>query len=113
MHLLPLNSATVIPWSSVIGDMFAKNPLDFPGELEREGVCEALRLAIIAELDAVSFYMQLARKVRDPLVKNVLIEVADEEKEHFGEFFHLLKKCDPRLAELMDKGAGEVREKES
>lgn len=92
--------------------MFGKNPVDIPGSLKGERVCEALRMAIIAELDAVSFYMQLAEKVEDPLVKKVFIDVANEEKEHFGEFFYLLRKCDPSLEKLMEEGMEEVREME-
>lgn len=92
--------------------MFAKNPVDFPGELEGEKLCDALRLAIIAELDAISFYMQLAEKVKDPLAKKVFVDVANEEKEHVGEFLYLLRKCDPSITEMMGKGEEEVKELE-
>ncbi|MEM3609191.1 MAG: ferritin family protein, partial [Candidatus Bathyarchaeia archaeon] len=47
---------------------------------------EILRVAIIAELDAVSLYEQLAAVTKNETIKKVLFEVAREEKTHVGEF---------------------------
>jgi rubrerythrin len=54
-------------------------------------VADALRFAIIAELDAISLYLQLAKYVDDELVRKVFEDVAREQKAHFGEFFAVLK----------------------
>lgn len=69
-----------------------------------------MRLAIIAELDAINLYLQLARSIDDENVRKVFEDVADEEKTHFGEFLALLKALDPKQAEELEKGALEVRE---
>ncbi len=90
--------------------MFGKNPLDLEKPLGPDGVCDALRLALIAELDAITLYEQLARSIEDPLVKKVFLEVANEEREHVGEFLYLLKKCDRKLEGMLEKGAQEVTE---
>ena len=90
--------------------MFGKNPLEMAKALGPGEVCDALRLALIAEIDAVTLYTQLARRIADPLVKKVFLAVADEEKEHMGEFLSLLKKCDPGLVEMMKRGEEEVEE---
>jgi rubrerythrin len=58
-------------------------------------VADALRLAIIAELDAISLYLQLAKYVDDERVRKVFEDVAREEKAHFGEFLASLKTYDP------------------
>ena len=42
--------------------------------------CEILRVAIIAELDAVNLYEQLAASTTNENLKKVLLEVAREEK---------------------------------
>ncbi|MGC8994818.1 MAG: ferritin family protein, partial [Pyrobaculum sp.] len=92
--------------------VFAKNPID---RLRERGfdvgdVGDALRLAIIAELDAISLYLQLARYAEDERVRRVFQDVANEERTHFGEFLALLKEYDPQLAGELEAGAKEVRE---
>jgi len=69
-----------------------------------------LRLAIIAELDAVSLYEQLAAATNNRNIKKVLLEVAKEEKTHVGEFQTLLLKEDEEQVEELEKGKKEVEE---
>jgi rubrerythrin len=71
---------------------------------------EILRAAIIAELDAISLYEQLAASTNNVAIKKVLFEVAREEKTHVGEFQTLLLKEDAEQAEEMVKGEKEVKE---
>ncbi len=92
---------------------FAKHPLDILRERKFDSpeVADVLCLAIIAELDAMSLYLQLAKYIDDERVKKVFEDVAREEKAHFGEFFALLKTYDPGLEAELKAGAEEVREK--
>ncbi|RLF21197.1 MAG: rubrerythrin [Thermoprotei archaeon] len=92
--------------------MLSKNPLDYPTgkKLTKEELAEALRLAIIAELDAVNLYMQLARAIDDERYRKVFEDVAREERTHIGEFLALLKAIDPEQAEELEKGRKEVEE---
>lgn len=76
------------------------------GDIERE----ALRLAIIAELDAISLYEQLADNVKNTDIKKVLLEVAREEKTHVGEFQALLLKYDKEQEKELENGRKEVEE---
>ena len=55
---------------------------------------EILRVAMIAELDAISLYEQLAAVTENENIKKVLLDVAKEEKTHMGEFQTLLLKED-------------------
>jgi len=55
---------------------------------------EIARIAISAEIDAINFYEQLAKKVSDKNLKTVLLDIAQEEKVHFGEFETVLKSMD-------------------
>ncbi|MEM3579198.1 MAG: ferritin family protein [Candidatus Bathyarchaeia archaeon] len=72
--------------------------------------CEILRAAIIAELDAVNLYEQLAAATDNEKIKKVLLEVAREEKTHVGEFQALLLKEDKEQVQELEKGRKEVEE---
>jgi rubrerythrin len=69
---------------------------------------EILRLAIIAELDAVSLYEQLAATTENKAIREVLLDVAKEEKTHVGEFQTLLLRVDPEQVEELKNGKEEV-----
>ena len=71
---------------------------------------EILRLAIIAELDAVSLYEQLASATDNEAIKAVLLDVAKEEKTHVGEFQTMLLREDEQQVEELKKGKEEVEE---
>lgn len=92
--------------------MLSKHPLDLPPgrKLSREEVADALRLSIIAELDAVNLYLQLARAIDDERVRRIFEDIAREEKTHVGEFLALLKSLDPEQVSELREGAREVAE---
>jgi rubrerythrin len=73
---------------------------------------ELVRIGLIAELDAIDLYEQLAARATDPLVKKVFLDIAGEEKEHVGEFLELLKRLDSEQIDALEHGAEEVREME-
>jgi len=43
---------------------------------------EIIRFAIDKERDSVNFYQDLAEKVEDPVVKDQILKMADEERKH-------------------------------
>jgi rubrerythrin len=71
---------------------------------------EILRLAMIAELDAISLYEQLAAATENEDIKKILLDVAKEEKTHVGEFQTLLLKEDKQQVEELEHGKEEVEE---
>lgn len=71
---------------------------------------EILRVAIIAELDAVSLYEQLASATDSKHIKRVFLDIAKEEKTHVGEFQALLLKEDAEQVKELKHGAEEVDE---
>jgi len=96
-------------------DMLSEIPVDLEKlkELgEKYEDFEIIRVGIIAELDAINLYEQLASKTKNPLLRKVLMDIAYEEKEHFGEFLALLKKMDPEILKAMESGEEEVEEME-
>ncbi|MBN2620602.1 rubrerythrin [candidate division WOR-3 bacterium] len=71
---------------------------------------EILRAGIIAELDAINLYEQMAALTQDDNIKKVLLAVAKEEKEHVGEFQTLLLRRDKEQVKEMEEGKKEVEE---
>ncbi len=88
-----------------------KHPLELPPlrKLSKDELAEALRLSIIAELDAINLYLQLARYVEDERYRKVFEDIAKEEKTHVGEFLALLKNLDPEQVSELVAGAKEVK----
>lgn len=71
---------------------------------------EILRLAVIAELDAINLYEQMANLVNDKNLKKILLDIAREEKTHVGEFQTMLLKMDEEQVEELKKGKEEIDE---
>jgi len=71
---------------------------------------EILRAAIIAELDAVNLYEQMAALAGDANIKRVLLDIAREEKTHVGEFQALLLMNDEEQQKELAEGKKEVDE---
>jgi rubrerythrin len=82
-----------------------------PGEIDKKDESkQILRVGIIAELDAVNLYEQLATKAKDKRIKKVLLDIAKEEKTHVGEFLSLLVELDKQQKEELEKGKKEIEE---
>ncbi|KYC46329.1 MAG: Rubrerythrin [Candidatus Methanofastidiosum methylothiophilum] len=71
---------------------------------------EILRAGIIAELDAISLYEQLASMTTNKNIKMIFLDIAKEEKTHVGEFQTLLLMLDKQQAQELEKGKEEVKE---
>jgi rubrerythrin len=78
--------------------------------LTRGELVRAIRLDIAAEHEAIHLYMAHAEAIDDPLAKAVLIDIANEEIEHIGEFERLLEIISPEETEFRRNGLGEVDE---
>lgn len=85
-------------------------PMD-PDKVKKEDVDrEILRVGIIAELDAVNLYEQMAASTENEEIKRVLLNIAREEKTHVGEFQTLLLKLDGEQKKELEEGRKEVEE---
>ena len=71
---------------------------------------EILRAAIIAELDAVNLYEQMAAMTNDSNITRILLDIAKEEKTHVGEFQTLLLASDEEQGKELEAGKKEVEE---
>lgn len=91
--------------------MISKVPIDLEKVKKEEINKEVLRVAIIAELDAINLYEQLAQATERGDIKEILLDIAKEEKTHVGELQTLLLKIDKEQALELEKGRKEVEEK--
>ena len=90
--------------------MLSRTPIKLEKVTKQNLDKEILRLGMIAELDAVSLYEQLAAMTEDVTIKKVLMDIAKEEKTHIGEFETLLLERDPEQIKELEKGKEEVEE---
>ena len=89
--------------------MLSFTPIDLSKVKKEDKNKEILRLGIIAELDAVSLYEQLAAVTDNNDIKKVLLDIAKEEKTHVGEFQALLLQKDKEQLKELKKGEEEVK----
>ncbi|MFW6127085.1 MAG: ferritin family protein [Thermodesulfobacteriota bacterium] len=90
--------------------MLSQIPIDLKQVSQANLDKEILRAAIIAELDAVSLYEQLAGMTKNDHIKKVLLDIAKEEKTHVGEFQTMLLRLDAEQKDELAHGEEEVEE---
>jgi len=71
---------------------------------------EILRVGIIAELDAINLYEQMAAMTENENIKKTLLDIAKEEKTHMGEFQTLLLREDKEQEKQLEEGKEEIEE---
>jgi rubrerythrin len=90
--------------------MLSKIPISLESVKKEDLDKEILRAGIIAELDAINLYEQMAAMARDKNIKRILFDIAKEEKTHVGEFLTLLLKKDREQETEIEEGKKEVEE---
>jgi rubrerythrin len=79
-------------------------------KLTHAELVRAIRFMVAAECEAIQMYMQLAESTVGELARKVLVDIADEERVHAGEFPRLLHHLAPDEAGFYDEGSEEVEE---
>ena len=79
-------------------------------KLTKDELVRTIRYNIAAEFEAIQLYMQLHDSIDDALAKKVLLDIANEEKEHAGEFMRLLRYLSPDEENFYKEGEEEVEE---
>ncbi len=88
----------------------AKATFKIGEKLSNEELIRAVRYFIAAEYEAVQMYTQVAEITDNKLAKAVLLDIAEEELVHAGEFLRLLKEISPTDWERYEEGFKEVEE---
>jgi rubrerythrin len=93
-----------------VKNMLSKIPLGLEKVTKGDLNKEILRAGIIAELDAINLYEQMAALTENKNIKKVLLDIAREEKTHVGEFQTLLLMEDKEQEKELEEGRKEVEE---
>ena len=72
---------------------------------------EILKAVMLAEVDAANFYTQLAEKAESKEVKDLLLDIAQEEDVHLNEAKTLLEVIDPSMKKSRKSAEDEVLKK--
>ncbi|MFA5188148.1 MAG: demethoxyubiquinone hydroxylase family protein [Patescibacteria group bacterium] len=90
--------------------MMSQIPINLDKSNKIEIDQEILRAGIIAELDAINLYEQMAAMTNNSEIKAILQDIAKEEKTHVGEFQAMLLKLDSEQVDELTAGKNEVEE---
>lgn len=90
--------------------MLSQIPVNLAKVSKKDLDKEILRLGMIAELDAVNLYEQLASMTSNNKIKTIILDIAKEEKTHVGEFQALLLLLDKEQEKELAEGKKEVDE---
>jgi rubrerythrin len=90
--------------------MLSKIPISLETIKKEDLDKEILRAGIIAELDAINLYEQMAAMTENKNSRKVLLDIAKEEKTHVGEFQILLLELDKEQEIELEEGKKEVKE---
>ena len=90
--------------------MLSNIPFNFDKIKKEDMDKEVLRIGIIAELDAINLYEQLASMTSNEIIKKIFLDIAKEEKTHVGEFQTMLLKVDAEQVKELEEGKKEIEE---
>jgi rubrerythrin len=90
--------------------MLSKIPIILESIGKKDMAKEILRTGIIAELDAINLYEQMAAMAKHNDIKKILLDIAKEEKTHVGEFLTLLIRKDGEQGLELEQGKKEIEE---
>ena len=90
--------------------MLSKIPIILEDIAKEDMDKEILRTGVIAELDVINLYEQMAAMTKDNDIKKILLDIAKEEKTHVGEFLTLLLRKDGEQGVELEKGRKEIEE---
>jgi rubrerythrin len=85
--------------------LFSKAPVNFERSSKEDLDKEILRSAMIAELDAINLYEEMAALTDEENLRKILLDVAREEKVHVAMFQTVLMEVDNEYLKVMAKYA--------
>jgi len=65
------------------------------------------RKGMVEEIKAINLYEQMAAQATDARVRELLLDIAEEEKVHMVEFEELMERLDPSWEEVEEEGEQE------
>lgn len=90
--------------------MLSQMPINFQKIKKEDLNKEILRVGMMAELDAINLYEQMAAATENEKIRRALLSIAKEEKTHAGEFQALLLEADREQKKELEEGKKEIEE---
>jgi rubrerythrin len=81
--------------------VFSEVPIELKNISEDEIDKELMRVAIMAEFDAINMYEQMANLTENEDLKTILLDIAKEEKVHAAMFQTVLMEVDHEYLKVM------------
>ena len=81
--------------------MFSEVPIDIEKVSKEDLDKEIMRVAIMAEFDAINMYEQMANLTDDEDLRIILLDIAKEEKVHVAMFQTVLMEVDTEYLKVM------------
>ncbi len=81
--------------------LFSEVPIDLKNISKKDVDKEVLRIAIMAEFDAINMYEQMANLTDDKDLRTILLDIAREEKIHAAMFQTVLMGVDHEYLKVM------------
>lgn len=88
-------------FTAIFSDPFIGN---IPRQMSPEELCQALRVDIAGELEAIVGYESHANATDNQNAKQVLFHIADEERRHVGMLQALLYSLLPKSKQFVEQG---------
>lgn len=79
-------------------------------KLTNEELLRAIRFSLASEFEAIQLYEQLKESIDNEECKKLLEEIANDEKEHAGNFLYLIKHLSKEESDIYEEGAKEAKE---
>ena len=86
------------------------NPYQNYQNLKKEDIIIQLRSMVAEEFEAANLYQQLAEVISDNIIKQAILDIADEELVHAGEFSAMIDYFTKEDGELLLEGMEEAEE---
>lgn len=83
-------------------ELLSKIPIDLEGISQENMDQQILRAAIISEYDAINLYSQMMDMTEDEAIRETLLHVINEEKDHIALFQSALRGLDPDQDDKFD-----------
>lgn len=79
-------------------------------KLTQEELLRAIRFSLASEFEAIQLYEQLKESIDNEECKKLLEEIADDEKEHAGNFLYLIEHLSKEESLKYEEGKKEAKE---
>lgn len=77
--------------------------------LTKEELIRGIRFSIASEYETIQLYEELAESIENQEAKRLLLEIANDEKVHAGNFLYLLRLLSPEEENSYKDGSSEAK----